>query len=187
MRVLAGALKGRRLVVPRGTTTRPTADQVRIALLDALTPWLPGARVLDLFAGGGGVGFEALSRGAAHATFVERDPRALAALAANVEALALSESARVIRGDVARILPRLAAAGDRFTIVFLDPPYEGDDVTETLARLGEGALTATDAIVVSQHPTKLPPPAHAGCLAAYRARRFGETTLTFYRHGTAAP
>ena len=74
MRVIAGALKGRRLVTPRGTTTRPTADQVRIALMDTLTPWLPGARVLDLFAGAGGVGLEALSRGARHATFVESQP-----------------------------------------------------------------------------------------------------------------
>ncbi|MGH7354858.1 MAG: 16S rRNA (guanine(966)-N(2))-methyltransferase RsmD [Candidatus Rokuibacteriota bacterium] len=187
MRVLAGALKGRRLVAPRGTTTRPTTDQVRLALLDTLTPWLPGARVLDLFAGTGGVGFEALSRGADASTFVERDPRALAALAANVDALGVASSARVIRGDVARVLPRLAAAGGRFSIVFLDPPYDGDLVAETLSRLGEGALTAPDAIVVAQHPTKLPPAAHVGCLTVYRTRRFGETMLTFYRHAAGAP
>jgi len=80
MRVIAGVLKGRRLVTPKGVTTRPTADQVRIALMDTLGPWLPDARVLDLFAGAGGVGVEALSRGAAHVTFVERDRRALDAL-----------------------------------------------------------------------------------------------------------
>src|SRR4029450_3437918 len=80
MRIIAGALKGRRLVTPRGATTRPTADQVRIALMDTLTPRLPGARILDLFAGAGGVGLEGLSRGAAHATFVERDGQAIAAL-----------------------------------------------------------------------------------------------------------
>ena len=78
MRVIAGALKGRRLVTPRGAVTRPTADQVRIALMDTLTPWLPHARVLDLFAGAGAVGLEALSRDAGHATFVERDGRAVA-------------------------------------------------------------------------------------------------------------
>ena len=80
MRVIAGALKGRRLVTPRGTSTRPTADQIRVALMDTLTPWLSDARVLDLFAGAGGVGLEALSRGALHATFVEREARAVAAL-----------------------------------------------------------------------------------------------------------
>ena len=187
MRVLAGALKGRRLVVPRGTTTRPTADQVRLALLDALTPSLPGARVLDLFAGAGGVGFEALSRGAAHATFVERDPRALAALDANVEALGVAASTRVVRGDVARVLPRLAMPGGPFTIVFLDPPYDGADVAGTVACLGEGALTRPAAVIVAQHPTKRPPPDRVGCLAMYRTRRFGETTLTFYRHEAGPP
>src|SRR5437773_8862345 len=123
MRVLAGALKGRRLETPRGSTTRPTADQVRIALMDTLTPRLPGARMLDLFAGAGGVGLEALSRGAALATFVERDGRA-----------------RVLRGDVARELRHLAGLGERFEIVFLDPPYAEDGVEPTLAALDLGDL-----------------------------------------------
>src|SRR5499426_1275545 len=106
MRVLAGALKGRRLQTPRGSTTRPTADQVRIALMDTLMPRLPGARLLDLFAGAGGVGLEALSRGAAHATFVERDARAVAALRANVTTLGVERAARVLAEDVARALDR---------------------------------------------------------------------------------
>src|SRR5688572_30162808 len=102
MRIVAGAMKGRRLVTPRGATTRPTADQVRIALLDTLAPWLGGARLLDLFAGAGGVGLEALSRGAAHATFVERDARAVAALRRNIAALSLEGRARVLRADASR-------------------------------------------------------------------------------------
>src|SRR5215470_7969316 len=100
MRVIAGAYKGRRLVTPKGATTRPTADQVRTALLDTLGPWLPDARLLDLFAGAGGVGLEALSRGAAHVTFVERDRRALAALGENVRTLDLEPRTTVVRGDV---------------------------------------------------------------------------------------
>src|ERR671924_1087340 len=102
MRVLAGAYKGRRLVTPRGDVTRPTADQVRIALMDTLMPWLPGARLLDLFAGAGGVGLEALSRGAAHATFVERDARAVVALRDNVAALGVGGVTRVVRDEVGR-------------------------------------------------------------------------------------
>ena len=121
MRVIAGALKGRRLVTPRGATTRPTADQVRTALMDTLAPRLPGARMLDLFAGAGAVGLEALSRGAAHATFVERDGRAAAALVQNVRELGVGGRARVLRGDVGRELTRLAGLGERFEIVFLDP------------------------------------------------------------------
>ena len=181
MRVIAGSLKGRRLVVPRGATTRPTGDQVRIALMDTLTPWLPGARVLDLFAGAGGVGLEALSRGAAHVTLVERDARAVAALATNVRALGVEGRTRVLRADVGRALGRLAVEGLRFDVVFLDPPYDGDLAEETLAALGEGAVTAPGARVVAQHFTKRAPAGAYGVLATLRTRRFGETTLTFFR------
>src|SRR4030095_1977476 len=109
MRIIAGVFKGRRLVTPRGATTRPTADQVRIALMDAPGPRLPHARVLDLSAGAGGVGLEALSRGAAHATFVERDPRAVEALDENIRTLRGESRAVVARGDAARQLARLGA------------------------------------------------------------------------------
>ena len=180
MRIIAGAYKGRRLVTPRGETTRPTADQVRIALLDTLMPWLPEARVLDLFAGAGGVGLEALSRGAAHATFVERDARAVHALRANVTALGVARAARVVRDDVRRALQTLSRDGERFDVVFLDPPYDGDDVATTLDALGV-ELLADGAVVVAQHLTKRAPPTSVGGLTAFRARRFGETTLTFFR------
>lgn len=188
MRVIAGVLKGRRLVTPRGATTRPTADQVRTALLDALGPWLPGARVLDLFAGAGGVGIEALSRGAAHATFVERDARAAAALRANVTTLGLEAATRVLQLDVRAALDRLAREGARFEIVFLDPPYETALGPETLAGLGDGRLTAPGAVVVAQHLTKRAPAlAPLPALERFRARRFGETTLTFFRAGEYSP
>ena len=183
MRIIAGAYKGRRLTTPRGATTRPTADQVRIALLDTLVPWLPDARVLDLFAGAGGVGLEALSRGAAHATFVERDGRAVQALHANVATLGVAPAARVIRDDVRRALATLSRGGGRFDVVFLDPPYDGDDVAATLDALGDAALLADGAVVVAQHLTKRAPAASAGALSAFRTRRFGETTLTFFRAG----
>ena len=183
MRVIAGAFKGRRLVTPRGPATRPTADQVRIALMDTLTPWLTGARVLDLFAGAGGVGLEALSRGAAHATFVERDGRAVAALEANIRTLGVEGATRVLRLDVLRALARLAAEGQRFGIVFLDPPYDADLTAAPLEALGGGHVTAPEALVIAQHLTKRAPAPEIGALRAFRARRFGETTLTFFRAG----
>jgi 16S rRNA (guanine966-N2)-methyltransferase len=183
VRIIAGAYKGRRLTTPRGDTTRPTADQVRIALLDTLMPWLPEARVLDLFAGAGGVGLEALSRGAAHVTFVERDARAVQALRANVTTLDVAPAVRVLRESVRRALHALRVEAARFDVVFLDPPYEGDDVRETLESLGDAALLADDAVVVAQHLTKRAPPASTGALTAFRTRRFGETTLTFFRAG----
>ena len=181
MRIIAGAYKGRRLVTPRGDVTRPTADQVRIALMDTLMPWLPGARLLDLFAGAGGVGLEALSRGAAHATFVERDARAVAALRDNVATLGVAAAVRVVRDDVLRALGTLPRDGEGFSIVFLDPPYEAELATPTLGALGDGAVLAEGALVVAQHLTKRAPAEIAGVLRAFRTRRFGETTLTFFR------
>jgi 16S rRNA (guanine966-N2)-methyltransferase len=180
VRIIAGALKGRRLTTPRGATTRPTADQVRIALMDTLAPRLPGARMLDLFAGAGGVGLEALSRGAVHVTFVEQDARAVAALRDNVEALGVADLARVRRADVLREIPALYRAGERFDLVFLDPPYDTALTVESLQALGGGGLLLAEAWVIAQHFTKRPPAETIGALAAFRARRFGETTLTFY-------
>jgi len=184
VKIIAGTLKGRRLVSPRGLGTRPTADQVRIALMDTLTLRLPGARFLDLFAGAGGVGLEALSRGAARAVFVERDAAAVAALRRNIGALGVEDRTRVLRVDIARALPVLGDDGERFEMVFLDPPYGADLVEATLARLGAGGLTVAGALVVAQHFTKQPPPGETGALTAFRTRRFGETTLTFFRAGS---
>jgi 16S rRNA (guanine966-N2)-methyltransferase len=180
MRIIAGALKGRRLRTPAGALTRPTADQVRIALMDTLAPRLAGARLLDVFAGAGGVGLEALSRGAAHVTFVERDRRAVAALRGNIAALAVQARARVLAEDAARALDRLAREGACFDLAFLDPPYGSDLAERLLDRLGAG-LIAPGGWIVVQHLTKRPP--DAGRWTAFRRRRFGETTLTFFRSG----
>ena len=175
MRIIAGIFKGRRLTVPRGDTTRPTADQVRIALMDTLTPRLAGARVLDLFAGAGGVGLEALSRGAAEVTLVERDGRAVAALRENVTTLGVGAAARVKRGDVLRELEALYAAGER----------DAGLVETTLETLGGGGLLLAEGWVIAQHFTKRAPAERIGALFAFRTRRFGETTLTFYRWASA--
>jgi 16S rRNA (guanine(966)-N(2))-methyltransferase RsmD len=180
MRVIAGEFKGRRLVTPRGPATRPTADQVRLALMDTLMPWLPGARVLDLYAGAGGVGLEALSRGAAHVTFVERDAQAVRAIQANVKTLGITRRARILRQDAFRAIGTLAKAGERFTIIFLDPPYD-EPTDPVLDRIDRAGLLDPDGILIAQHLTKRPPREASGSLVATRTRRFGETTLTFFR------
>jgi len=181
VRVLAGELKGQRLVTPRGRTTRPTADQVRIACLDTLMPFLAAGPFLDLFAGAGGVGIEALSRGAPEATFVEQDGAAIHALRDNVERLGLRERARVVRGDAARTVADLVAAGARFAVVFLDPPYDSARAKPALDAVVAGPLLLDGAVVVIQHGTKTPPAVSPGALSLWKARRFGETTLTFFR------
>lgn len=139
MRVVAGRFRGRTLVAPEGSTTRPTSDRARQALFDVLAhaewaPDLEGARVIDLFAGSGGLGIEALSRGAAFCLFVETDEAARGAIRDNVEALHLFGETRVHRRDATDLGQRPASAGPAFDLAFLDPPYRKE--------LGERALTA---------------------------------------------
>jgi 16S rRNA (guanine(966)-N(2))-methyltransferase RsmD len=180
VRVLAGTLKGQRLAVPRGSITRPTADRVRIACLDTLMPYL-GGPFLDLFAGAGSVGIEALSRGAPVAVFVERDAHALRALRDNVERLELGPRATVIRGDAADAVDRLARRDARFSAVFLDPPYASPRLEPALAALGAGVVLEPGAVVVVQHASKSPLNDEVGVLRVWKTRKFGETTLTFFR------
>jgi 16S rRNA (guanine966-N2)-methyltransferase len=179
-RVIAGTARGLRLEAP-GLGTRPLGDRVKQTLFAILEPDLPGARVLDLFAGSGAAGIEALSRGAAHATFVERDKSASRVIAANLARTRLADRATIATTDALAWLRRNATATtDPFTIVFLDPPY-----AETA--LLSAALEALEhyvppgASVVAKHFWRDAPPATVGLLASERVRRFGETALTFYR------
>jgi len=180
-RVIAGSARGRRLRAP-GEGTRPFGDRVKQTLFAILEPDLPGARVLDLFAGSGAGGIEALSRGAAAAIFVERDRAAARVIDDNLHATGLSENARVVRGDAISYLK--TAADGPFDLVLLDPPYAETGLMEAaLARLGAAGqpLLAPEAWVVAKHFWRTPPPPAAGLLASVRNRRFGETALTFYR------
>ena len=121
MRIIAGTFRGQRLTVPADRRIRPTADRVREAWMSIVGPDLPGARVLDLFAGSGALGLEALSRGAAHATFVELAPQSLATLKRNIATLGVADRATVLRGDAVRWVTRYD--GPPFDVAFADPPY----------------------------------------------------------------
>jgi 16S rRNA (guanine(966)-N(2))-methyltransferase RsmD len=185
-RVIAGSARGRRLRAP-GEGTRPFGDRVKQTLFAILDPDLPGARVLDLFAGSGAGGIEALSRGAAVAVFVERDAAAARVIDENLHATGLSAKARVVRGDAIAYL-KSAVAAETFDLVLLDPPYAETGLMEAaLARLGsaDAAFLAPEGWVVAKHFWRTPPPPAAGLLASVRNRRFGETALTFYRPAQA--
>jgi 16S rRNA (guanine966-N2)-methyltransferase len=182
MRVIGGHDRGRQLRAPRGLRTRPTADRVRVTLFDVLGPAVAGARVLDLFAGTGAVGIEALSRGAARAVLVERDQSALRALRANLAALGASRAAaRVLAGDVLNLLPTLGAEEGPFDFVFIDPPYETTLAARTLESLAGTRVYRAGSEVVVQHSTRTVLPAVPGLIAHRRPRRFGDTALTFFK------
>ena len=181
-RVIAGSARSIRLDAP-GPGTRPLGDRVKQTLFAILEPDLPGARFLDLFAGSGAGGIEALSRGAAHATFVERDAAAARVIVANLARTHLGgpDRVRVVREDVIGWLrERDRANEDPWDVVLVDPPYED---TTTMRRSLEalGPLVAPDARIVAKHFWREAPPERAGLLASDRVRRFGETALTFYR------
>ena len=180
MRIVAGAARGRRLVVPPGDTVRPTADRVREALFASLAPLLPGASVLDAFAGSGALGLEALSRGAARVTFIERERRALAALRRNIEAVGL-DGITVITADTVRTLRDAARAGALtgapFDLVLLDPPYVLDDDTLAGLLVDLLPLIAPDATVVVERSADAPEPRWPAPLLPAAPRRYGSTRL----------
>ena len=184
-RVIAGSARGTRLVAP-GEGTRPFGDRVKQTLFAILEPGLPGAAVLDLFAGSGAGGIEALSRGAARAIFVERDERATRVIAENMRKARVAERGIVHRADAISYLNDRAAGDGPFDLVLLDPPYaETALMTAALSRLGAERGTAPiltpDATIVAKHFWRDAQPAAVGLLASVRTRRFGETALTFYR------
>ncbi|MFS8534160.1 MAG: 16S rRNA (guanine(966)-N(2))-methyltransferase RsmD [Limnochordales bacterium] len=181
MRVIGGRCRGMRLQSVPGTTTRPTADRVKESLFNILAPWLADARVLDLFAGTGALGIEALSRGAREAVFVERDPKALRVLRANLRHTKLEELAEVRAGDVARELIRLGRQGRSFDLVFMDPPYHQGLAPPALVSLAENGLVAPDGWVVVEHDGREEMPERAANLAKVRTVRYGDTVLAFYR------
>jgi 16S rRNA (guanine966-N2)-methyltransferase len=184
-RVIAGVARGIRLRAP-GDGTRPMGDRVKQTLFAILEPELRGASVLDLFAGSGAGGIEALSRGAAAAWFVERDPVAIRVIAENLGRAGLAgPGATVVRGDAIEWLSTSAPAHAPFDLILVDPPYAQPDLlVGTLRRIGDPAapqLLAPRGVVVAKHFWRSRPPAVVGLLASDRERRFGETALTFYR------
>jgi 16S rRNA (guanine966-N2)-methyltransferase len=174
VRVVAGRLGGRRLAAPAGAGTRPTSDRVREALFSALGE-VGGARVLDLFAGSGALGIEALSRGAAEATFVERSAPALRALRSNLEALELR--AEVHRADARGFLRNASRAGDTYDLVFLDPPYR--EAARLASELDVAAVLAPGGRVVAESHRRAP---LAIDLPLAFERRYGDTLIRI--HGT---
>ncbi len=186
MRVIAGTLRSRLLLAPRGSATRPTSDRLRETLFNVLGPTVAGARFADLYAGTGAVGIEAHSRGAAHVHLVEREPAAIATLRANLTALKISAGITVHERSATAFLTRLLDTPPVYPldVVFLDPPYEAaDEYTNSLQLLGStraASILAPAARIVAEHATRSPLPSTLGRLAQTRTLKQGDATLSFY-------
>jgi 16S rRNA (guanine(966)-N(2))-methyltransferase RsmD len=186
VRIIAGAARGRGLQVPPGRELRPTPARVREALFSILAPEVAGASFLDLYAGTGAVGLEALSRGAVRSILVERAPAHLAALRANLENTRL-RGGMVEAGDVLEVLDRLARRGERFDLLFVDPPYAAEsERLACLGRLGKGDLLTQEARIVVETAARVPPD-RVESLELTRECRYGDTRLSFYRWRSESP
>ena len=182
-RIIAGAARGRRLAVPGGTRTRPTSDRAREGLFATVTAVhgpLTGAGVLDLYAGSGAMGLEALSRGAGRVVLVESDASAARAIRANIAAVGLP-GAELVTGRVAAVLGRGPLAGASFDVVLADPPYAAADqeITQMLTALQAGGWLATGALVAVERATRSGPVAWPAGYAPDRSRRYGEATFWY--------
>ena len=179
MRVIAGALKGRTLLSPTWSGLRPTSDRLRETLFNVLAPRIAGARFLDGYAGTGAVGIEALSRGAAHVTFIEKEARAERLIGENLARCGITDACAIIRAPLERSFETLRRSPSfvPFDIVFLDPPYDmrAEDVLA-----GVDALVAEGSLVVLEHARRQPAPDASGRLMRTRELVSGDSALAFY-------
>jgi 16S rRNA (guanine(966)-N(2))-methyltransferase RsmD len=182
MRIIAGSFRSRTLAAPAGVATRPTSDRLRETLFNVLAPRIDGAAFLDLYAGSGAVGIEALSRGAVRVEFVERAPAALSVLSENLAKLGVTAGLRIHSRSVSGFL-RTLKAGVGFDVVFLDPPYDADrEYAATLMQLGGDAVCAlaAGALVIAEHRRKEKLGERYGSIERTRLLEQGDAALSFY-------
>jgi 16S rRNA (guanine966-N2)-methyltransferase len=184
VRIIAGELRGRRIDVPRGVELRPTYDRVRESVFSTIAELLPGAQVLDLFAGTGSLGIESVSRGAAGAVFVERDPRVVAHLRGALEELGVGDRCRVLRSDAVRFVMTSLRGGPPFDVVFADPPYDSGMARRTYDALDDWDGVVAGGLVVIEHRADDRLPEEGGRLTLRTVKRYG--TIEVELHDVAA-
>lgn len=191
MRIIAGTYRSRILMGLKGLALRPTSDRLRETLFNVLAPDVAGSRFIDLFAGTGAVGIEALSRGATEVAFVENHAPAVALIRRNLESLGIRKGAIVLATDAIHGLEKLASrkktGTSPYDYVFLDPPYDAaKDYARVLESLGSGNLLAPGGVVIAEHRRKFKLPEEMGALQCYRVLKQGDAALSFYRRAAAA-
>lgn len=179
MRIISGTAKGSKLKAPHGLDTRPTTDRVKESLFNILRDVVDQAMVLDLFAGTGSLGLEALSRGARHAVFIDQSIASISMIKVNAAHTKLTGYTELYKGDVLKALDKLAAAGRTFDLIFCDPPYNKGYAARVLAKLSTG-LVSEQGIVVLEHSRHENIDDHYNQLFLKRSERYGETVIRFF-------
>lgn len=181
MRVIAGNRKGMPLKAITGATTRPTTDKVKESLFNILGPFFEGGTVLDLFAGSGGLGIEALSRGMEHGVFIEKDSRAFQNLKENIEKCRFDDMTEVYRNDATRALKLLIKKNFQADLIFLDPPYAKHSYYDLVTEIIENEVIGRCGTIVCEHERKIDLPEHILQFSKYRQEKYGDTLISFYR------
>ncbi len=181
MRIIGGKYKGFRIKTRKGSSTRPLMARVKKSFFSIIMHELEGARFLDLFAGSGVVGLEALSRGAASCVFVDQNSRCINIIKDNVRQLGLKESVRVIKKRVSTAVNMLESEKEHFDIIFIDAPYDTPLTRETVEFIGESSIMHEGTLVIAKVRKDTDMPDHAGALSLHRTQTYGDTALLFYR------
>lgn len=177
MRIIAGDLKGRKLAMPKDSQIRPTTDKVKEALFSMLAPYIEDAIVIDLFAGTGGLGLEAISRGAKRVYFGDRARTSLTLTKTNIKSCKAEDKSVVLHGDWKEVLSRIPEPAD---IILLDPPYQAELLIDTIRQISEHSLLKNGGIIVAEHGTNVLLPNHLYGLEKFREKQYGTILITLF-------
>jgi 16S rRNA (guanine(966)-N(2))-methyltransferase RsmD len=181
MRVISGIARGRRLKAVPGQSTRPTTDKVKESIFSMIGPYFEGGLVLDLFAGTGALGIEALSRGFERAVFIDIQPMALQVIKSNLEVTNFLDRADVYRNDAKRALKLLLKQEQQFDLVFMDPPYHMNMYEQLIVMMADNNLLAIDAMILCEHQASVQLPDQILNLSKYKTAVYGESAVTIYK------
>ncbi|PPA72159.1 16S rRNA (guanine(966)-N(2))-methyltransferase RsmD [Jeotgalibacillus proteolyticus] len=185
MRIISGEKKGIHLKAVPGMNTRPTTDKVKEAIFNMIGPYFDGGRGLDLFAGSGSLGLEAMSRGLEHVIFVDRDRQAIGTIKDNIERCGYSDYSEVFRNDAERALKAITKRGLEFTTIFLDPPYKKQKLIELIEKIDQDKLLAAGGVIMCEHSSDTRLPEKAGSFSCLKSEAYGGTLITIYTHAAA--
>jgi 16S rRNA (guanine(966)-N(2))-methyltransferase RsmD len=181
MRIIAGEFRGRRIKQPASKKVRPTKDRIREAVFNIIAPAVSGSKVLDLFAGSGAYGLEALSRGAEKAVFIEKETESVDSIKENIELLGVEEDSEVITGDVFRKIKELNESKKEFSLIFSDPPYSVGMAKKTLIKIGHYDILLHSGIIIIEHNIEEGLPEAEGDLSLIKTRTYGKTSISIYQ------
>jgi 16S rRNA (guanine(966)-N(2))-methyltransferase RsmD len=183
LRVISGSAKGHGLKTIKGDTTRPTSDKVKGALYNIIAAYVEGSTVLDMFAGTGSLGIEALSRGAASAAFFDRSQQCCGIIKENLQHTKLTEKALVYNTDFSAGIEKMHREGHKFDIIIMDPPYNKNFIQEALKLLAINDIMMDDGIIIAEHSVMDKLPESCGKLKVIDTRKYGDTMITIYKDG----